>query len=185
MTKATVIVGTILLVLDGLLILYWLFGGIYVAVSQFKHHGEGYLIELVLVAFHFTLTIAICAILHNRRKASQHAKSEPVTSIVYNKSSRDTERKKSEGGVPTEFLLEWAVAIVIAFGTDTYSLIALLAIPETIDAVSKRMVISMTIWGLVTTVLSVAWTIWIYFEIRSFSRSTGRRPERVKQDRKR
>lgn len=147
--------GGALLLLEGLLLLYWFGSGIYVIVhdAYVPPGGKKVLLEHMLGAFHFPVMLVLAMI----REEYGELKIER---------QRQKEGEEKEAGKRAEitapFLLSWFVAVIVSLGTDIFLLASILIVEsnptETIEVVET----CAAFWALGNTILVILWSVWVY-----------------------
>lgn len=150
---ALFISGSIIVGLDTLALLVWLFSTIFVGIHDVHEPSEPFALEHILVAFHFNVTVALYLAL----QALDGLKRGHRTHLGYE--------------------LAWAVAFVVAIGTDALSTMMLFMHPKP-DVPIWVLEAVLAIWGCVITASSIFWSIGFVVTVTTFE-SAERRTKRI------
>jgi len=136
------IVGIAICAIDCLLFLCWLGFIPYLIVHDAHHPAESYLTDHTLASLHFLVTAALFLVLYEY-KAIKMLKGRLAASFH------------------TEYVMAWLVSILVALGTDTLSVSYFFIHPNYTDVAWYGEIV-IALWGLVTTVLALIWSIWLW-----------------------
>jgi hypothetical protein len=170
--KIVLATGKALLTLEIMLVLYWLGSGVVVCVDGVRGDESmtKYISMHVLAALHFSTTITLCLALeyYHELEAAISGKDEELGNRGQYK-HKPVVVSSLFSAKPT-YLLSWAIAIVIALGTDAFITTELLAHwksvrPHIIETICA-------IWGLCDTIAAIAWSIWLYVHAEVWIRRT-------------
>lgn len=140
--KLVMSVGTVLLLNDVLLLIYWLLFGIVVIIHDVDS-TDRYLPIHVTVAFHFPATVGLCLALE-AFKALRTIRYGVITNSGY--------------------LLSWTITFFVSLGTDISS-VAYLAILWKTSDVAWIGEFAMFVWATASTLMVIFWSVWLWIVV--------------------
>lgn len=176
--------GNMLLFIECLLLLTWLFSGIFVIMHD-KRAGPSdkkYLIDHTIVALHFAETVVLCLIkvsfLHEadpdiylfthinvkeHYAELKHIRHEQKAKAGHDSSSQHGSSSTVDVTSKSGYMLSWAISIVVVLGTDLFQLAALLIADAEPEAAIEVVELAIAFWAIVNTVFVIVWSLWVFF----------------------